>query len=64
MPYTSFIMRVPMLGLTRDACYRSVGCDCMGENGEILLVVVRLNDAEGDDAGDASEGGGADDGRG
>ncbi|KAL7543423.1 hypothetical protein ACHAXR_012704 [Thalassiosira sp. AJA248-18] len=37
---------VPLLGLTRDACYRAVGCDCMKENGSVLLVAVGLNDTE------------------
>lgn len=41
-----YIVGVPMLGLTRDACYRAVGCDCMNENGSILLVAVGLNDTE------------------
>ena len=41
-----FIVGVPALGLTRDACYRAVGCDCMNENGSVLLVAVGLNDTE------------------
>lgn len=41
-----YIVGVPMLGLTRDACYRAVGCDCMNETGSVLLVAVGLNDTE------------------
>lgn len=37
---------VPLLGLMRDACYRAVGCDCMKEDGTVLLVAVGLNDSE------------------
>lgn len=35
-----YIVGMPMFGLTRDACYRAVGCDCMQENGSVLLVAV------------------------
>lgn len=35
-----YIVGVPLLGLTRDACYRAVGCDCMREEGSVLLVAV------------------------
>ena len=41
-----FIVGVPALGLARDACYRAVGCDCMNENGSVLLVAVGLNDTD------------------
>lgn len=41
-----FVVGVPVLGLTRDACYRAVGCDCMNEDGSVLLVAVGLNDTE------------------
>ncbi|KAL7549855.1 hypothetical protein ACHAWF_013122 [Thalassiosira exigua] len=41
-----YLLGVPVLGLTRDACYRAVGCDCMREDGSILLVAVGLNDTE------------------
>ena len=34
------------MGLTRDACYRAVGCDSMREDGSVLLVAVGLNDTE------------------
>ena len=37
---------VPLLGLMRDACYRAVGCDCMKEDGMVLLVAVGLHDSE------------------
>jgi hypothetical protein len=37
---------VPLLGLMRDACYRAVGCDCMKEDGSVLLVAVGLQDSE------------------
>ncbi|KAL7496048.1 hypothetical protein ACHAWT_004346 [Skeletonema menzelii] len=37
---------LPLLGLMRDACYRAVGCDCMKEDGTVLLVAVGLNDSE------------------
>lgn len=39
-------VRVPLLGLMRDACFRAVGCDCMKETGQVLLVAVGLNDSE------------------
>ena len=39
-----FRVGVPMLGLTRDASYRAVGCDCMHEHGSVMLVAVGLND--------------------
>ena len=39
-----FRIGVPMLGLTRDACYRAVGCDCMNEHGSVMLVALGLND--------------------
>ncbi|KAL3781388.1 hypothetical protein ACHAW5_010284 [Stephanodiscus triporus] len=41
-----FIVGVPSLGLTRDACYRAVGCDCVNESGSVLLVACGLNDTE------------------
>lgn len=41
-----YIFGVPMLGLTRDAVYRAVGCDCMNEDGSILIVARGLNDTE------------------
>ena len=37
---------VPLLGLTRDACYRAVGCDCLQEEGAVLLAAVGLHDTE------------------
>mmetsp|Transcript_17203 Transcript_17203/g.35921 ORF Transcript_17203/g.35921 Transcript_17203/m.35921 type:complete len:1023 (-) Transcript_17203:21-3089(-) len=40
-----YIVGAPLLGLTRDACYRAVGCDCMKEEGSVLLVAVGLNDS-------------------
>ena len=40
-----YIVGAPLLGLTRDACYRAVGCDCMKEDGSVLLVAVGLNDS-------------------
>lgn len=39
----------PLLGMVRDACYRAVGCDCMREDGSVLLVAVGLGDDENDD---------------
>ena len=41
-----YVVGVPVLGLTRDACYRAVGCDCMNEDGSVLLVAVGLHDTE------------------
>jgi hypothetical protein len=38
----------PLLGLVRDACYRAVGCDCMREDGSVLLVAVGLGDEMSD----------------
>ncbi|KAL7522504.1 hypothetical protein ACHAWX_007190 [Stephanocyclus meneghinianus] len=39
----------PLLGMVRDACYRAVGCDCMREDGSVLLVAVGLGDDDPDD---------------
>ncbi|KAL3795525.1 hypothetical protein HJC23_009238 [Cyclotella cryptica] len=36
----------PLLGMVRDACYRAVGCDCMREDGSVLLVAVGLGDED------------------
>ena len=36
----------PMFGLSRDACYRAVGCDGMAEDGSVMIVAVGLNDTE------------------
>ena len=35
---------IPVLGLSRDACYRAVGCDGMAEDGSVTIVAVGLND--------------------
>lgn len=43
------------LGLVRDACYRAVGCDCMREDGSVMIVAVGLgeeNNLENDPIGD------------
>lgn len=53
-----YIVGVPALGLTRDACYRAVGCDCMFEDGSVVLVAVGLNDTEEHGVKDAMKGGG------
>jgi len=37
-----FNVGTPLLGLVRDACYRAVGCDCMREDGSVLIVAVGL----------------------
>ena len=42
-----------LMGLCRDACYRAVGCDCMREDGSVILVAVGL----GDDNTNSMEGG-------
>jgi hypothetical protein len=41
-----YMVGVSLVGLSRDACYRAVGCDCMNEDGSVLLVAVGLNDSE------------------
>ena len=33
-----FVVGLPNFGLMRDACFRAIGCDCMAEDGSILLV--------------------------
>jgi hypothetical protein len=33
-----------MLGLVRDACYRAVGCDCMREDGSVMISAVGLGE--------------------
>ena len=35
-------------GLVRDACYRAIGCDCMMESGEVIVVAEGLEDDDGD----------------
>ncbi|EJK43974.1 hypothetical protein THAOC_37531, partial [Thalassiosira oceanica] len=37
---------VPIFGLSRDACYRAVGCDGMAEDGSVMIVAVGLNDTD------------------
>eukprot|EP00521_Asterionellopsis_glacialis_P009443 CAMPEP_0195287422 /NCGR_PEP_ID=MMETSP0707-20130614/4487_1 /TAXON_ID=33640 /ORGANISM="Asterionellopsis glacialis, Strain CCMP134" /LENGTH=1087 /DNA_ID=CAMNT_0040347175 /DNA_START=103 /DNA_END=3366 /DNA_ORIENTATION=- len=32
------VVGLPNFGLMRDGCFRAIGCDCMKENGTILLV--------------------------
>lgn len=36
-------------GLVRDACYRAIGCDCMMESGEVIVVAEGLEDDDDDD---------------
>eukprot|EP00580_Thalassiosira_gravida_P020738 CAMPEP_0201680390 /NCGR_PEP_ID=MMETSP0494-20130426/50574_1 /ASSEMBLY_ACC=CAM_ASM_000839 /TAXON_ID=420259 /ORGANISM="Thalassiosira gravida, Strain GMp14c1" /LENGTH=554 /DNA_ID=CAMNT_0048164109 /DNA_START=80 /DNA_END=1743 /DNA_ORIENTATION=- len=43
-----YVVGVPLFGVTRDAVYRAVGCDCMREEGGVLLVAVGLRDGEED----------------
>mmetsp|Transcript_34151 Transcript_34151/g.71893 ORF Transcript_34151/g.71893 Transcript_34151/m.71893 type:complete len:281 (+) Transcript_34151:3-845(+) len=57
-----FLVGVPMFGLTRDAVYRAVGCDCMREEGGVLLVAVGLCDTEEDGVKSGLKDGAADDG--
>lgn len=45
----------PLLGIVRDACYRAVGCDCMREDGSVLLVAVGLGDDDNNDGDDETE---------
>lgn len=35
---------VGAMGIVRDSCYRAIGCDCMMESGEIVVVAVGLDD--------------------
>ena len=37
------------IGMVRDSCYRAIGCDCMMESGEIVVVAQGLDDKDGDD---------------
>jgi len=40
-----FQVSPPMtLGLVRDTCYRAIGCDCMMESGEVIVVAQGLDD--------------------
>eukprot|EP00956_Cyclotella_meneghiniana_P029320 scaffold70568_cov53-Cyclotella_meneghiniana.AAC.1 len=51
-----YTVGTPLLGIVRDACYRAVGCDCMREDGSVLLVAVGLGDDENRDDVDGSNG--------
>lgn len=44
---------LPQFGLSRDACFRAIGCDSMREDGSILLVGEGLGDRAEDGVGDA-----------
>jgi len=39
-----FLTGLPQFGLSRDACFRAIGCDSMREDGSILLVGEGLGD--------------------
>ena len=39
-----FVVGLPNFGLMRDACFRAIGCDCMAEDGSILLVGQGIDD--------------------
>lgn len=39
-----FLTGLPKFGLSRDACFRAVGCDSMREDGSIILVGEGLGD--------------------
>ena len=39
-----FLTGLPKFGLSRDACFRAIGCDSMREDGSILLVGEGLGD--------------------
>ena len=37
-------LSIPLFGFVRDACYRSIGCDDMHENGRVLIVAQGIQD--------------------
>jgi len=39
-----FLTGLPKFGISRDACYRAIGCDSMKEDGSVLLVGEGLGD--------------------
>jgi hypothetical protein len=43
-----FVMGVPQLGLSRDGCFRAIGCDNILEDGSILIVGQGLRDRPDD----------------
>ena len=60
-----FLTGLPKFGLSRDACFRAIGCDSMREDGSILLVGEGLGDRMEDGVNvkpylDGGEGGGGD----
>lgn len=40
---------VGAMGVMRDSCYRAIGCDCMMETGELVVVAMGLDDHDDDD---------------
>jgi len=40
---------VGTIGMLRDSCYRAIGCDCMMESGDIVVVAHGLDDKDDDD---------------
>lgn len=42
------------VGMVRDSCYRAIGCDCMMESGEVVVVAQGLDDGNIDGNVDAT----------
>lgn len=43
------VMSVPLLGLSRDVAFRALGCDCMREDGSIIIVAASVDEFPGAD---------------
>jgi hypothetical protein len=43
-----FVVGLPHFGLMRDGCFRAIGCDCIAEDGSILLVGQGIADRPDD----------------
>uniref|UniRef100_A0A7S2L8G5 START domain-containing protein n=1 Tax=Leptocylindrus danicus TaxID=163516 RepID=A0A7S2L8G5_9STRA len=41
------VMSVPLLGLSRDVAFRALGCDCMREDGSIIIVAASVDEFPG-----------------
>lgn len=39
-----FLIGMPNFGIARDGCFRAIGCDCIEEDGTIVLTAQGIND--------------------
>lgn len=49
-----FLIGLPNFGVMRDALFRAIGCDCIYEDGSILIVAQGIEDRPDDDDNDHS----------